>query len=72
MGNIHRNKQLPQLPAAQWDERLRQDLADYVNYRISGGSLRTIAKNTDAADSIIEPILDSAVVRAYRQAQHGV
>lgn len=71
MGNIHRNKQLPQLPAAQWDERLRQDLADYVNYRISGGSLTTITKNTDAADSIIEPILDSAAVRAYRQAQHG-
>lgn len=69
MGNLHMNDAIPE---ALQDEQLQQDLLDYVNYKISGGSLETVAGNTEPVDSIMAPLCSSGAVRAYRQEQGGV
>lgn len=71
MNEVHMNDQAP---VAEPDQQLQQDLVDYLNYRLSGGSIGAVAENTAAADSIIDPVLSTGEARdarAYRQAQHG-
>lgn len=60
------------MPPAEWDEHLKQDLIDYVNYRVSGDSPGAIAEDTEWADRITGPIFDSDDARAYRQELGGV
>lgn len=59
------------LPAAEWDNRVEQDIINVVNYYLSGGSLKA-AKEMDKAKELLADVLNDREARAHRQALGGV
>ncbi|MEK4518719.1 phosphatidylserine/phosphatidylglycerophosphate/cardiolipin synthase family protein [Paenibacillus sp. FSL H8-0122] len=73
MTNLHTNHRLTSIPAAAGqDGQLQQDLIDYVNYHISGGSLASLTEGAEEAEPAFAPLLQSDTARAYRQECGGV
>lgn len=56
MTNLHNNHRLTSIPAAaEQDGQLQQDLIDYVNYHISGGSLASLTEGAEEAGRSVYP-----------------
>ncbi|WP_246553256.1 phospholipase D-like domain-containing protein [Paenibacillus tritici] len=74
MDHLHssRNSHSSQIPAGEREEHVQQDLLDYVNYHISGGSLTPLTAGSEEADSRFAAVLKSRDIRAYRQECGGV
>lgn len=57
MTSVHNNHRLPSISAAaDQDGQLQQDLIDYVNYHISGGSLASLTEGAEEAEPAFAPL----------------
>ncbi|MFD2874835.1 hypothetical protein ACFTAO_00810 [Paenibacillus rhizoplanae] len=57
MTSVHNNHGLTSIPAAaERDGQLQQDLIDYVNYHISGGSLASLTEGAKEAEPAFTPL----------------
>ncbi|WP_379158490.1 phosphatidylserine/phosphatidylglycerophosphate/cardiolipin synthase family protein [Paenibacillus sp. sgz5001063] len=69
MKKVHSNSRIS---LSEWDQELQQDVIDFVNYYISGGSLKAVADPSERVSSLIAAALEGGAARAYRQAIGGV
>jgi cardiolipin synthase len=60
------------LPWTEWDDRLQQDVLDFVNYTLSGGSLDHVIEGADEAAEYLKDAVEGGAGRAFRQSLGGV
>ncbi|WP_249899428.1 hypothetical protein [Paenibacillus sp. PK3_47] len=60
------------LPRSEWDGRLQQNILDFVNYTLSGGSLHKVIEGAEEAEVYLKDVLEGDTGRAYRQSLGGV